>query len=112
MIREEMLRRLEALVEYAIGGMEDEYQPYDTRKGWAVLRSDFYNERCGNCEYWTLAICVSDKHINPGVCRGWITGMFSCDSCDPKNEQVFKTYEDFYCSCFKPRSTTAQKPKP
>lgn len=92
MIREEMLKKLDGLIQ----------SQYTTPAEWTAFRTELEAEHCGNCDYWTMTIRVSSKPINPGVCKGWLAGMFSI-SAEPDNEDVFKTYEDFYCSCFKTR---------
>lgn len=108
MIRKEMLKRLDEFVaKYAVDE-NDEWS--GAEKAWVALRTEIQDECCGNCDHWTLVIRVSSKPINPGVCRGWLAGMFSI-SAEPDNEEVFKTYEDFCCTCFKPRLIKTQETK-
>ena len=109
MIRDEMLKKLNELIGQSKRPDHNSFYPMSESKvykmwmDWQALRDKLAAECCGNCSYWTPWIRVSSEPVNPGVCRGWMEGMFSI-TCDPENEEVFKTYEDFYCSCFKART--------
>lgn len=82
-MRDEMLKRLDAVMAYQARKVADEWGPFDDERpealirGWAELRAELEAERCEHCEYFvpfTLAkpmgVCrdLDDLRVAPDFC--------------------------------------------
>lgn len=83
MMRDDLLKRLDEIVNYAIGSMEEDYIPEETQAEWVALRAEIVNERCENCKSW-----------------GWTwPGLVRTGACDELPVRPV-TKPNFYCAYF------------
>jgi len=67
-MRDEMLKRLDEIIRYAVRSMEEEYRPEETEAEWLALRAELVAERCENCRHWQVT--PSDSNAAPCMKSG------------------------------------------